>query len=78
MGVAAVVLRHQDISGVRRKPGDLLTLEEYSGIALHVRDAMESNLDIKKIFDEEAAQIFESLEKRVSELEQKLSELVGS
>lgn len=72
MSVAAVVLRKQKINDRVREPGDTLTLDEYSAIPLHVRDAMENEMDIKAIFDEEAAKIFDALARRVEALEAKV------
>lgn len=66
MGAAAIVLRRQFINGTERAPGDELSIEEYGEIPGHVRDAMESCLDIKAI---SGAEELKALEKRVAALE---------
>lgn len=72
---AAVVLRYQHINGVPRSPGDYLSLEEYEGIDASVRDAMESQGEIKKIVDAEAARIIETLEAKQVALETRIKAL---
>lgn len=72
MGAAAVILRRQFINGVQRLPGDELSIEEYDAIPGHVRDAMESGLDIKSV---SGALELNALEQRVAALEAKLSAL---
>ena len=72
MGAAAVILRHQSINGTERRPGETLSVEEYEGIRLHVRDAMESSLDIAAL---SGAKEIMALEERVAALEAKFAAL---
>ena len=72
MGAAAVILRHQRINGRERRPGDTLSVEEYGEIPLHVRDAMESSLDIAALSGAKEIMV---LEERVAALEAKFAAL---
>ena len=72
---AAIVTRHTSINGKPRVPGDFLSVEEYVGIDSYVRDAMESQGEIRTILDAEAARILENMEAKQVEFDNRLKAL---